>query len=282
MTVNRTGPECGTLFLVGTPIGNLGDITLRALETLKSVDLIAAEDTRQTRKLLNHYAITKAVTSYHHHNRHAKGARLLEELGRGTNIALVSDAGMPGISDPGSDLVKACIDQGITVTVIPGPSALITGLAASGLDTGGFLYCGFFPRQKKDRKKLLDSIGGEERTLIFYESPRRLAATLREMREAWGDRRCCVARELTKVFEEYRRGTIGEILIGLEDQEVKGEITLVVAGNPRETAAAASWEEAENMVEELVKTGLSRKEAVKETALELGIIKRELYARVMK
>lgn len=271
----------GVLYLVGTPIGNLGDITLRALEILKSVDLIAAEDTRQTRKLLNHYGIEKAVTSYHHHNRYAKGARLLEELKRGATIALVSGAGMPGISDPGADLVKACVGEDIKISVIPGPSALITGLTASGLDTGSFIYCGFFPRHKKERKILLENLRWEERTLIFYESPRRLVETLRDMGEAWGDRPCCVARELTKVFEEYRRGTISKILAGLAGQEIKGEITLVVAGQKKE-AAAPNWAEAAAMVEKLVQTGLNRKAAVKETAKALGVSKRELYAREMK
>jgi len=279
---NRADVNRGVLYLVGTPIGNLGDITLRALETLKNVDLIAAEDTRHTRKLLNHYSIEKKVTSYHEHNKYIKGPWLAEELKRGLSIALVSDAGMPGISDPGHDLVKACINQGITVTAIPGPSAFVTGLVASGLDTGGFVYCGFFPREKKGRKEFFEDLGREVRTLIFYESPHRLVRTLREMQEAWGDRQCCVARELTKIYEEYRRGTIGEVLAHFEGREVKGEITLIVAGKEKDRIVNVGWKEAEEMVGKLVDAGLSRKEAVKETAKLLGVPKRELYDRVMK
>lgn len=275
--------ERGALFLVGTPIGNLGDITLRALETLKSADIIAAEDTRQVKKLLSHYGIgKKTVTSYHEHNKTTKGPWLIAEIMRGRNIALVSDAGMPGISDPGADLVKACIGSGLKITVIPGPTALITGLVASGLDTGGFIYCGFFPREKKERKKLLEALSQEMRTIVFYESPHRLLRTLREIREAWGDRQCCVARELTKVYEEYLRGTINEVISGFEDREVKGEVTLVIAGRAKEDKKSVSYEEAEEMVENLVNSGLSRTEAVKKTAKLLEISRKELYSRVMK
>jgi 16S rRNA (cytidine1402-2'-O)-methyltransferase len=272
---------CGTLFIVGTPIGNLGDITLRALETLKSVDLIAAEDTRQTIKLLNHYGIKKPVTSYFEHNKLVKGPVLIQELLEGKNVALVSDAGMPGISDPGAQLIRECIGKEIPLTVIPGPSAVLTGLVASGLDTTGFVFCGFFPREKKEKKRLLDSLGQETRTMVFYESPHRLRDTLLVIQENWGNRQCCVARELTKVFEEYVRGTISHILAGLEDKSLKGEITLIIEGNQEGESKKLSFEEAESCFRELVSKGMSKKEAVKEAARLSGIPKRELYQRVM-
>ncbi len=272
---------CGTLFIVGTPIGNLGDITLRALETLKSVDLIAAEDTRQTNKLLNHYGIKKPVTSYFEHNKAVKGPFIIQELLNGKNIALVSDAGMPGISDPGAELIKACINYQVPLTVVPGPSAVLTGLVASGLDTTGFVFCGFFPRENKEKRKLLESLGQETRTMIFYESPHRLRDTLMIIRENWGNRQCCVARELTKLYEEYQRGTISQVLAVFEDKPPKGEITLIIEGNQGKEAKELSWEEAEASFRELVNKGMSKKEAVKEAARLSGIPKRELYRRVM-
>lgn len=272
---------CGTLFIVGTPIGNLGDITLRALETLERVDLIAAEDTRQTMKLLNHYGIKKPVTSYFEHNKLVKGPVLIQELLEGKNVALVSDAGMPGISDPGAQLIKECISKEIPLTVIPGPSAVLTGLVASGLDTSGFVFCGFFPREKKEKKRLLNSLAQEARTLVFYESPHRLRDTLLSMQECWGDRQCCVARELTKVFEEYVRGNISQILAVLENKSLKGEITLIIAGNQERESKGLSMGEGEAYFKELVSTGMSKKEALKEAARLYGIPKRELYQRVM-
>ena len=273
----------GSLFLVGTPIGNLRDISVRALETLKVVDLIAAEDTRHTQKLLNHYEIKKPVTSYFEHNKHIKGQVLINEMLSGKNIALVSDAGMPGISDPGSELVRQCIDEGLKITVIPGASALLTGLVASGLDTSGFVFLGFFPRTKKDRKKLLQKLQEESRTLVFYESPHRIVEALNDILEAWGDRECCVARELTKIHEEYNRGLLSEVIALYRDKAaIKGEITAVIAGKIPEQAVKPEWETLENEVERLVAAGLSRKEAVKEAAKTLGVSRRELYNRLMR
>lgn len=272
----------GTLFLVGTPIGNMGDITLRALETLKKVDLIAAEDTRRTQKILAHYSIQKPLTSYYEHNKKSKGPLLMSELRQGKRIALVSDAGMPGISDPGLDLVRECISQGIEITVIPGPSALLTGLVASGLDTAGFVYTGFVPRGKKEKHAFLQSLSQETRTIILFESPHRLVDTLRDIQAAWGNRPCCVARELTKIHEEYRRGTVGDIIAAFTAKEVKGEITLIIGGKENMPGIPPSWGEVEETLLEFEKKGLTRKEAVRETAKTLGISKRELYNRVMK
>lgn len=272
----------GTLYLVGTPIGNLGDITLRAIETLKKADLIAAEDTRQTRKLLNHLGIEKPLTSYYEHNKLSKGPQLIEELIEGKEIALVSDAGMPGISDPGADLIKACIEAGLKVTVIPGPSALITGLVASGLDTDGFLFLAFFPREKKQQRQLLAQICFEPRTLVFFESPHRLLATLRILRENLGDRRCCVARELTKIYEEYRRGSISQVLEHYEKGPVKGELTIMVEGFiESKRQADPAWEDVAGYVAALQKKGLSLGEAAKEAAGVYGLTKREIYKNMV-
>lgn len=272
----------GMLFLVGTPIGNLGDLTIRGLETLKEVDLIAAEDTRQTRKLLNHYNIDKRITSYYEHNKQSKGPVLIQEILAGKNIALVSDAGMPGISDPGSDLVRECIEAGIKVVPIPGPSAIITGLVASGLDTCGFVFGGFFPREKKEQQKILNELGTEKRTIVFYESPHRIKKSLEVIKESWGDRDCCVARELTKVYEEFIRGPINKVIKHFQEVPVKGEITLIIEGKKPQAVAQPSFEEAEDYYNSLTALGLDRKEAVKETAKAMGLPKRELYNRVMK
>lgn len=274
-------PSKGILFLVGTPIGNLEDITLRALETLKNVDLVAAEDTRQTQKLLNHYDIHKNTTSYFEHNKKQKGALLLQELQQGKKIALVSDAGMPGISDPGSDLVKLCLAQDIPVTVIPGPSAILAGIVASGLNTDSFVFAGFFPRSAKDRKALLTELKLEKRTIVFYESPHRIEATLTEIGYAWGDRPCCVARELTKIYEEYQRGAISEVRQYFAQKKIKGEITLIIAGYQDEEVAP-SWAEIEAKAAVLLESGVSQKEAVKIIAEEYAVSRRELYNRMVR
>lgn len=269
--------KTGTLYLVGTPIGNLKDITLRALETLQEADLIAAEDTRRTQKLLNHYAIHKPVTSYYEHNKSSKGPWLLEKLSAGENIALVSDAGMPGISDPGADLVKGCLQNKIPLTVIPGPSAILTALVASGLDCRGFVFAGFFPRLKKEQKKIFTELSEEKRTIIFYESPHRLPKTLAEIKAAWGERHCCVARELTKIYEEYQRGTLSEMLNYWQNHSPKGEITLLIEGAEVEKVEAVTPEKIMVCYQELLDKGLSTKEALQETARKLGVPKREVY-----
>jgi 16S rRNA (cytidine1402-2'-O)-methyltransferase len=271
----------GTLYLVGTPIGNLKDITLRALETLQEVDLIAAEDTRHTQKLLSHYAIHKPLTSYYEHNKSSKGPWLIKKLCAGENIALVSDAGMPGISDPGEDLVKECLKEEIPLRVVPGPSAILTALVASGLDCTGFVFAGFFPRTKKDKKKIFTELKQEKRTLVFYESPYRLPKTLLEIKDAWGDRHCCLARELTKVFEEYQRGTLSELIGYWQNRSVKGEITLLIEGARSEEKKSVTSEEIRACYEELINSGLQKKEAIKETGRLLGVPKREVYNLIM-
>ncbi len=273
----------GTLYVVGTPIGNLGDITLRAIETLKKVDLIAAEDTRQSRKLLNHLGIEKPLTSYYEHNKLTKGPQLLTELQNGKNIALVSDAGMPGVSDPGADLIKSCIEQGLPITVIPGPSALITALVASGLDTGGFVFLGFFPRGRNEQKKLLEQVEKEPRTLIFYESPHRLQATLQVLRDNLGDRQCCVARELTKIYEEFKRGSISEVLNTFGEEKVKGELTVLLEGfRESESGETPSWEDITEKVTVLREQGFSLGEAAKIAAKQCGLTKREIYNYLLR
>ena len=223
----------GTLYLCATPIGNLQDITLRVLETLKTVDLVACEDTRKTLQLLNHFEISKPVTSYYEHNKMAKGNVIIQQLKEGKNIALVSDAGMPGISDPGYDLVQQCLEEDIPFTVLPGAVAAITGLVLSGLPTDRFAFEGFIPRQKKERLQYFQNLTQEERTMIFYESPHRLEDTLKTMIEVFPDRSMAAARELTKKFEEIVRGTPAEVLAHFEAEGIRGEFVLLLHGaNP--------------------------------------------------
>ncbi|PIY97055.1 MAG: 16S rRNA (cytidine(1402)-2'-O)-methyltransferase [Candidatus Kerfeldbacteria bacterium CG_4_10_14_0_8_um_filter_42_10] len=220
----------GTLFIVATPIGNLQDITLRALETIKNADLVACEDTRQTIKLLNHYGIKKPLISYHQHSKLTRIDYLIQELKNGRSIAVVTDAGTPGISDPGTVLISKAIEEGIKVVPIPGPSAVITALSASGLRTDEFIYLGFLPR-KKGRKTMLESLAQEKRTIVFYESPYRVVKTLEELKIVLGeDRNIVIARELTKMFEEIIRGKIKEVITKLTPQNTKGEFVVVVEG----------------------------------------------------
>jgi len=270
----------GRLFLCATPIGNLKDITMRVLETLKEVDLIACEDTRQTRKLLNHFSIEKPVTSYFEHNKKYKGEKIIETLLAGKNVALVSDAGMPGVSDPGQELIQDCLKAGIEFTVLPGPVAAITGLVLSGLSTQRFAFEGFIPRTKKEKKAFFQRLISEERTLVFYEAPHRLLETLEVMEEVLGNRQMAACRELTKKFEEIMRGSIGEVYQFFKDKGIKGEFTLVVEGAPpKKEEKGLEW--ALNRVEELKGQGLTAKEAVKVAAKESGMGKRELYEKVM-
>jgi len=270
----------GRLFLCGTPIGNLKDITLRVLETLQAVDLIACEDTRQTLKLLNHFSIEKPVTSYFEHNKKYKGEKILEALLEGKDVALVSDAGMPGISDPGQDLVQECIVNGIEVNALPGPVAAITGLVLSGLSTERFSFEGFIPRTKKEKKDFFQQLVKEERTLIFYEAPHRLLETLEIMEEVLGDRQMAACRELTKKFEEVARGSINDIYKHFTNKGIKGEFTLIVSG-AEHIKEEKGMEWALEKVKELQSQGMTAKEAVKQAAKEADISKREIYDRVM-
>jgi 16S rRNA (cytidine1402-2'-O)-methyltransferase len=221
--------EQGALYLVATPIGNLGDITYRAVHILQHVDVIAAEDTRTSSVLLNHYQIKTPMRSYHSYNIPRETPRLIEVLKSGRSVALISDAGTPGISDPGYHLVQACIQNNIRIIPVPGPSAIITALIASGLPSHRFVFEGFLP-QKKGRKKRIEQLAKEERTIILYESPHRILKTVREFYEQMGERPCVMARELTKKFEEFFRGTLGELLKYLESKPIKGEIVLLVQG----------------------------------------------------
>ena len=220
----------GILYICGTPIGNLEDVTLRALKILKEVKLIAAEDTRHTKKLLIHYQINTKVTSYHEYNKIKKAPYLVEILKNGQDVALVSDAGMPGISDPGYVLINLALNNNIKIIPVPGVSALITALVVSGLPTDKFVFEGFLSRKIKERKRYFKSIENEERTIIFYEAPHRLKRTLKDMLDVWGERKIVIARELTKKYEEIIRGNLSQVITEINTKEIKGEITLVVQG----------------------------------------------------
>lgn len=263
----------GTLYVVGTPIGNLEDISLRALRTLREVDLIAAEDTRRTRKLLARYGIGTPLTSYHEHNKLAKLGLLLETL-REKDVALVSEAGMPGLSDPGYELVRAAIEAHIPVVPIPGPSALVTALVVSGLPTDSFLYLGFLPRRKAERRRLLSLIARERQTIVAFEAPHRLLASLNDIREVLGNRRIAVARELTKAFEEVIRGNLDEAIQRFSEARPRGELTLVIEGTKDMV-----WgeERAKEELEKLLAGGVEGKEAIKQVAKSAGWPRREVY-----
>ncbi len=232
MKQNNLEAILGTLYIVSTPIGNLEDITLRALKILKEVDLIAAEDTRRTKKLLNYYQIKTPLTSYFEHTSFKKAQSLISQLKRGKDIALVSEAGTPTISDPGYKLTKLAIENHIQVVPIPGVTALISALSASGLPTNSFIFEGFIPRKSGKRRNFFLSLKDQQRTLILYESPRRLLSTLKDLLEVLGDRKIAIARELTKVFEEIIRGKTSEVIELLKNKTIKGEITILVSGDP--------------------------------------------------
>lgn len=279
--------DTGTLYLVATPIGNLEDITLRALRILKEVDLIAAEDTRQTLKLLNHFEIKNSLVSYYEHNKIEKGNYLIQKLLEGKNIAIVSDAGSPGISDPGEDLVKLAVEQGITVTMIPGPVAAITGLVISGLPSGRFAFEGFLPMNRRVRAERLRSIREETRTLVFYEAPHKLTRTLKDLREAFGNRRIVLARELTKRFEEVVRCTLDEAVAKYDAEPPKGEFVLILEGADEkqlEETRAESWNaiSLEEHLKKYIESGLPRKEALKKVADDRGLSKRDVYNSLLE
>lgn len=273
----------GILYLVATPIGNLEDITLRALRILKEVALIAAEDTRTARHLLSHFGIATPVTSYFEHNKLEKIENILQALNRG-DVALISEAGMPGLSDPGYELVRAALEHSVRVVPVPGPSALTTALVASGLPTDQFVYLGFLPRQKSTRRKLLQSVANEPRTIIAYEAPHRICDALDDIAATLGDRPISVARELTKLYEEFFRGRVNEARTHFEEQEPRGEFTLVIAGWSSEpgipdSTLDSSWDDARILeaVRDLLATGLARTEAVKRVAKASGRARREVY-----
>ena len=268
----------GMLFLVPTPIGNLGDISTRCRETLEQADFIAAEDTRVSLKLLNHLGIKKSLVSYFEHNKTAKGDVIVQRILAGETCALVSDAGSPAISDPGEELVKQCAEAGITVCAIPGPCAVITALSISGQSTGRFCFEGFLSTAKKSRKEHLESLIGESRTMVFYEAPHKLVNTLEDMAAVFGaDRPNSLCRELTKLHEEVVRTTLGEAIEKYTETPPKGEFVLVVAGAPAIEKEKATPADAAARVAQLMEEGLSRKDAIRQTAKELDLPKNVVY-----
>lgn len=278
--------KCGTLYLCATPIGNLGDITRRVLDTLSSVDLIAAEDTRNSLKLLNHFDIHTPMTSYHEHNKYEKAEVLIRKLREGQDIALITDAGTPAISDPGEVLTEKCIEAGIPVTSLPGPAACITALTLSGLPTRRFCFEGFLPAGKKERAQLLDSLKRDTHTLIFYEAPHHLVKTLADLTDALGDRRVALCRELTKKHETIQHMSLMQALAYYEKEEPRGEYVLVIEG----CSAEEIVEEKRRRYEELSiaehvagyeAEGMDRKAAMKQVALDRGIPKREVYRALL-
>jgi len=279
--------DTGILYICGTPIGNLEDITLRALKILKEVKLIAAEDTRHTLKLLNHYQINTKVTSYYEYNKFKKAPYLVEILKNGQDIALVSDAGMPGISDPGYVLIDLSLKNSIKIIPVPGVSALITALVVSGLPIDKFVFEGFLPRKIKERKRYFKSIENEERTIIFYETPHRLKRALKDMLEILGDRKVVIARELTKIYEEIIRGKLSQVLSGIDSKEIKGEITLIVQGGiKKKENDSIDFLIKECIIKEylnkLKKQGYSNKDIIKITQEKLNIPKNLIYKKLLE
>ncbi|MBM7573134.1 16S rRNA (cytidine(1402)-2'-O)-methyltransferase [Aquibacillus albus] len=271
----------GLLYVVPTPIGNLEDITIRALNTLKAVEIIAAEDTRNTKKLLHYFEIDKQLISYHEHNKQMRENKLIELLKQGKNISLVSDAGMPAISDPGYDIVKACVEEDIPVIVLPGASAALCALVGSGLPTNEFYFYGFLPRKKKDKENELERLKTIKATLLFYESPHRIIETLEFLHTKLGNRQIALARELTKKFEEYVRGSISEVLNWASTGNIKGEFCIIVDGNNGDELEQDSWwtnlsinQHVNHYVE--IKD-MKSKDAIKKVAEERNLPKREVY-----
>lgn len=277
--------EVGTLYLCATPIGNLEDMTFRAVRILGEAALIAAEDTRHTRKLLSHYEIHTPLVSYHEHNKLEKGPALISRLLAGDDVALVSDAGLPGIADPGSHLAGLAIAEGIAVTPLPGANAALSGLICSGLDTTRFSFVGFLPKTAKKRRAVLAELKDRSETLLFYESPHRIRATLKEMLASFGgERRAVLARELTKKFEEFIRGTLESLSGQFEERPPRGEFCIILEGNAAPHAAAdeESARDPAELVAALVEEGAEKKAAMKQAAVALGISKRDVYQAVLE
>ena len=273
----------GTLYLVATPIGNLGDFSPRAVETLQSVDFIAAEDTRVSVKLLNHFEIKKPLVSYHAHNHVSAGQAILERLLGGESCALVTDAGTPAISDPGEELVRLCAQHDVEVLSIPGCCAAVNALAVSGLPTGRFTFEGFLTVNRKSRREHLESLKTEERTMIFHEAPHKLRTTLADLRDTFGhDRQIALCRELTKLHEQTRRCTLAEAVDYYAENEPKGEFVLVVAGAEKQEETTLSLEEAVDLVLERKAQGMRLKDAVRDVAADTGLSKNELYAAALE
>ena len=272
----------GKLYLVATPIGNLGDLSPRAAETLAAADFVAAEDTRVSLKLLNHFNIKKPLVSYHEHNQAISGPAILNRLLSGETCALVTDAGTPAVSDPGEGLVALCAENGVEVLAIPGCCAAVSALAVSGLPTGRFVFEGFLPANRGERRERLAELAGEERTMILYEAPHRLRATLADLAEALGDRRITLCRELTKLHEETRRTTLSEALARYTENDPKGEFVLVLAGRERPAERAVTLEEGVDMVLSRREKGERMKDAVRQVASDTGLGRNELYQAALQ
>ncbi len=272
----------GKLYLVATPIGNLGDLSPRALETLERVDFIAAEDTRVSIRLLNHFSIKKPLVSYHQHNQNSAGPSVLQRLLAGESCALITDAGMPAISDPGEDLVRLCAESGVEVLAVPGCCAVVSALAVSGLPTGRFTFEGFLTTNKKNRREHLQSLMYEQRTMVFYEAPHKLRSTLADLLETFGDRPIALCRELTKLHEETIRTTLAQAVDFYRDNEPKGEFVLVLAGAQPEEGSALTLEEGVSLVLRKRMAGLGMKEAVRQVAADTGLSRKDLYAAALQ
>ena len=277
----RIAPMPGTLYLVATPIGNLNDITLRAIKVLGDVNLIACEDTRHTRKLLTHYDINTRTVSYHEHNERERAVELLERLQNGENVAVVSDAGTPGISDPGFRLVHLAIENDIRVVPVPGPAAFVSALVVSGIPTDEFFFAGFLPSRTSARRARLKELQSIPATLIFYEAPHRLAASLRDASEVLGQRNAVVARELTKMHEEIVRGSLAELAARYESEKIRGEIVLVIEPASAEAETISTSRSVSELVASFENEGMDHRAALKKAARELGLSRDEAYRRVM-
>ena len=273
----------GTLHIVATPIGNLEDISLRALRILKESDVIAAEDTRVTRKLLSHFDIHTPLVAYHQHSRGRRAEEILEKLQDGKDVALVSDAGTPGISDPGHELIAMCIAEGVQVVSVPGPTAIITALVVSGLPTAHFAFDGFPPRKASEREAFFNSIMNDTRTICLYESPMRLKKTLESMQKELGDRKVAVVREATKVFEEVFRGTVDEAVEHFAGTRVRGEIVIVLEGaSPDRTDEEPDEADVDTRLRQLMDAGLSQRDAVRQCVVEFKLPRRRVYAAALR
>lgn len=275
----------GKLYLCATPIGNLEDITYRVLRTLKEVDLIGAEDTRHSVNLINRFEIDTPMTSYHEFNKVEKARYLVEEMKKGKNIAIITDAGTPGISDPGEEIVRQCYEAGIEVTSVPGPAACITALTMSGLNTRRFAFEAFLPADKRERQRVLKELKNETRTIVIYEAPHHLIKTLKELQEVLGDREMTLCKELTKIYERAEKSTIGSLIEKYEGTEIKGEYVLVIQGKSfeeieQEEQAVFSEMSMEEHMEMYLSQGMDKKDAMKKVAKDRGISKREVYAQV--
>ena len=267
----------GKLFVTGTPIGNLSDFSPRAVEVLKACDFIAAEDTRVTLKLLNHFGIKKPLTSYYEHNKDQKQDTILSRIMSGENCVLVSDAGMPAISDPGMELVNACHEHGISVVSVPGPTAFATALAISGMDNGRFTFEGFLSVNKKSRRQHIDEIRAERRTMIFYEAPHKLSTTLKDLYEALGERNIAIVREITKIHEEVIRTTLSQAVIDYPDNNLKGELVLIIEGAKESAKEEITLDDAKKLALSFTEAGMSKNDAAKMAAKQSGLKKSDIY-----